>query len=819
MAPHLRLCAVLLLGTLSGLGVSAWADPSDVSEAPPVLLVDGEEAGSHFLAPQRIRGEWYVAAAPIAEALWTTLTFDPATLSVETRASVTGSVLQYVGTTGEGLRDHAYAVTLAPGLPVGTSTADLMLPLDLVEVLFDVTASVTPWEDEIHLVSRRLAHSLSDVPGFGLREIEYRGWAHRYLDRADGGVELDAHARLGERGRWDSHVTSQVDREQNLSVQNLWTAYDDGIGNRWSAGDLRGGGGLRWLGAFGRGARWDGERGRGRHRYHAGLLRLSSGYGGGGIPGNAQWDGGAGVFSYERGARPGAPIGSSLGLGAAVLGDRAQGGNGALLGFEHRMRTSRWRVGTTGGLFADPARTLRHRLAAELQAEWFATRRLNLNGRIGRYERDFQLLSPFFAERNSRFAQFGSRVQMKPWLSFSTSHSAHQRYDDGGRFDQFSTESISVQPRHPYVDSFGISFQQTTGTDLALGNQWSFDVRGRWAHGQWYQVVRQETGGESPWAMNLGALARTSQGTGQLSTSWQDLALEGVSADWSRSFLGARRLRASVGGHWSRVAPEGTNAFLADVRLSWDFFPGHGVDVSWDEQPTTYSTRTQWRGRFLFPEAGGQRGAGIRGSIDRHVSRIEGRVYLDRNDNGTFDDTDRPLRGAEIVLDGGLTRTLTDADGHYSFAAVRTGKHRLVISPETVRADLSLLDDIERRVLVPAFKTAVVDYRTCVNRRVAGTVFHDLDGDGHRDPEEPGVPDVHLVVSGRSDTLSDPQGRFRLSDLPPGTHEISVDPGSLRDGDTAAGPWTVLVPVDRDPERIEIPVRPLARPVKRRVFP
>ena len=47
-----------------------------------------------------------------------------------------------------------------------------------------------------------------------------------------------------------------------------------------------------------------------------------------------------------------------------------------------------------------------------------------------------------------------------------------------------------------------------------------------------------------------------------------------------------------------------------------------------------------------------------------HVGAIQGRVYLDRNLNGIFDDGDRPLRDVRVRLDNGRFQTATDAEGN-----------------------------------------------------------------------------------------------------------------------------------------------------------
>ncbi len=811
LAARIVLLLALILALPAAVTSAARADEPEPS--PPVLLVDGEEVPVTLSPPRHIGHAWYVPAGPIAEALWAEIVFDPATLSVTVTRSLDGVVMEYVGTTGEGLRDHAYAISLAPGLPRGTGESDLMLPLELVQVLFDVEALVSPWDDEIHLMSRGSASGLEGVPTFGMREFSWRGWANRAPERSDGGMDLDATARAGRFGRVDGHFTGSVDPDGRARTQSAWGSFQDGGGNTFTGGDLRGSAGLRWLGVYGRGGRWDGVRRGGRLRLHGSAMRLASGTSSFGA---SRWNGSTALLSVEHGARPGAPVGSATSLGSAFVGGRHGVEDGMLLGFEHRRRTLHWQITTIGGLWTSAGEDLRRRTAGELHAQWFGTRRLRMQMRVGRYEREFRLPTPTFADQNSRFARLGAQFRAQPWLTFATSHSSHEDRDENVT-TQVSSESMSITPTHPWVDSFTFAMTQTDGTDRRLENEWSTDTRGSWPHGDWFHIVRHRTGRTHPWTMTLGASVRTTQGLGQLASSWTDLALDGVSLHWSRSFLKSRMLRITAGGRWS--AREGDpDPFLADVRLSWDFAGGQGVDVSWDEQPEASTTRMQWRGRVLFPEAAGPMSPGVHGAVDKHVSRLTGRVYLDHDLDGEFGEGDRPLRGVTVVLDDGMQRTKTEADGSWGFAAVRAGRHVVSISPVTIRADLSLLDPIERRLVVPAFKTATVDWRTCVNLRVRGVVFRDDDGDGRRGPREEGLADVLVAVEGGSDTLTDGDGAFRLGDVPPGEHRLVVDAGSLPEGHTAPPPVAVALAPGQEPPPLEIPVRPPHRDVLRKIF-
>lgn len=75
-------------------------------------------------------------------------------------------------------------------------------------------------------------------------------------------------------------------------------------------------------------------------------------------------------------------------------------------------------------------------------------------------------------------------------------------------------------------------------------------------------------------------------------------------------------------------------------------------------------------------------------------------------------------------------------------------------------------------------------------RTLAGIVFDDRDGDGRRDRDEPGIPDV-AVSNGRTLTVSDAAGRYRLA-VAPGQTVFAIKPAGWRlpgDDPARAGLW------------------------------
>jgi len=74
------------------------------------------------------------------------------------------------------------------------------------------------------------------------------------------------------------------------------------------------------------------------------------------------------------------------------------------------------------------------------------------------------------------------------------------------------------------------------------------------------------------------------------------------------------------------------------------------------------------------------------GPKPRGVGDIKGRVYVDMNGNGVFDQEDKPLGGAVLRLDEGFVIE-TDSQGLYHFPNVSAGEHHLALDPASFPID------------------------------------------------------------------------------------------------------------------------------------
>ncbi|GGJ54249.1 isopeptide-forming domain-containing fimbrial protein [Deinococcus roseus] len=76
--------------------------------------------------------------------------------------------------------------------------------------------------------------------------------------------------------------------------------------------------------------------------------------------------------------------------------------------------------------------------------------------------------------------------------------------------------------------------------------------------------------------------------------------------------------------------------------------------------------------------------AKVVGAMARPIATLVGRVYLDSNDNGTFEpEVDKPIEKARVILAGGRM-VLTDKLGRYSFDGLEPGVWAVRLDPNSV---------------------------------------------------------------------------------------------------------------------------------------
>ncbi len=170
---------------------------------------------------------------------------------------------------------------------------------------------------------------------------------------------------------------------------------------------------------------------------------------------------------------------------------------------------------------------------------------------------------------------------------------------------------------------------------------------------------------------------------------------------------------------------------------------------------------------------------------------------------------------------------ITDAGGTYNFTGLTPGDYRVVVDVDTLPAGVTPTKDLDgvgtpnvAVVTLTSGQTrtdADFGYRPATNTAsIRSSVWDDLDGDGVRDPGEPGIPGVTVTLTDAQGrvvtTTTDANGDYSFTDLPPGTYTVTITPPPGYTPTTAVSYSVTLSPgqvVDND---TNFGLRPSAQP-------
>ncbi|MCW5853098.1 MAG: hypothetical protein KIT87_23725, partial [Anaerolineae bacterium] len=142
--------------------------------------------------------------------------------------------------------------------------------------------------------------------------------------------------------------------------------------------------------------------------------------------------------------------------------------------------------------------------------------------------------------------------------------------------------------------------------------------------------------------------------------------------------------------------------------------------------------------------AGGSAAAAF---TDQLIGVVAGTVFNDVSGNGVQNPGEAGLAGVTVELlnpsNVVLATTLTSASGVYQFAGVAPGSYSV---RETDPAGYTSVTPNTVSVAVPINGAGHADFGDRLIDSIGGLVFHDLNGNGVQDPDEPGLPDVTVSV-------------------------------------------------------------------------
>src|SRR5581483_4813853 len=189
---------------------------------------------------------------------------------------------------------------------------------------------------------------------------------------------------------------------------------------------------------------------------------------------------------------------------------------------------------------------------------------------------------------------------------------------------------------------------------------------------------------------------------------------------------------------------------------------------------------------------------------------ITGQVFNDKNGNGSKDAGDTGLSGWTVYLDtdndgnldSGETSTTTDSNGQFTFNGLAPGSYHLEVVPQNGWLQTLPDNGYHWIMTVNSGQQSSEDVGFTQTDLLMGQVFHDKNGNGSKEADEPGLAgwtvyldtdNDGLLEAGEVSTTTDADGKFRFTGLSPGAYHLEAVPqfGWLQTLPQAGYHWVV----------------------------
>ncbi len=152
--------------------------------------------------------------------------------------------------------------------------------------------------------------------------------------------------------------------------------------------------------------------------------------------------------------------------------------------------------------------------------------------------------------------------------------------------------------------------------------------------------------------------------------------------------------------------------------------------------------------------------------------KIYGFIFMDENGNLEYDPGERPVHNIKVIIDG-EKEFFTDKYGKFITPFLKPGRHKIEIKYGALPAELGsgIGERVEFEIPIFGFKNLQIPI--VLLGEIEGYVFIDKNKNGKKDEDEQGLKNAVVMVNGNF-SITDEDGRFYLTALPPGRYKIQV---------------------------------------------
>lgn len=801
-----------------------------------VIIVNERALVGPNSAAQLRGGRLFLPIATIAQALGDSLSSDSA-LRIVTVRRQNGTVAVFNAPLNEVRENGAVVLTVSGSADLVFPPApyELMLPAEIVAALLDVT--VRRDQSQAIVIARKGIQGETIQSGakrtrFELFQIEYDYNYSRYSASGDHSLVLRGAGRVGDArlsfiANGAMGVTQYSSRP---SLQGGTVRLDRPNGQSFVAGEFGTGTDVEFLGAAVRGGLVQLPTGRVRLDFFGGQTTS-------GIPERLLLDPVSNPADLVRGpfsalalrydtkifgaiattaSRFSAQHDFTFSGGAMHFGGASRKGDMAAGGLKYVSGLNRLQadlaVGQFSGTNRDATQTKGTGLAFNLAGSYRLMEQVVVQGRYTHVGQNFVSPQSGIHEPTSTAAA-GVSWQPKRWLTAALSGSTATIPGRVGQFNRYLTATVNLAPDNAFPALF-ISHTQSGTTQLR--NSAFTLITATKKFNRWHMFLngsRVKAFGDASLNLQGGGNIRINESnTLEVSQSIGSRGLLSGMVTWQTSNLLRNNfsLSGGLGYTRSRESFYTTQHLSAFVKLPRN----NTLQFSFLRTPTGNTALLTLHGLFFSSKRAERVMNGPLEEMSSYGS-LYGRVYQDLDLNGRYDpNIDQPQANVRVRVDGSRY-VVSDANGNFRVESVARGEHTVYLDLLSVRADLTLLDNVDQVITMESSRDLIVNFRVVRTGRITGLVWLDTNENGRLDETERVLPDVRVVTSSGRDTLTDENGSFVIGDLPPGEHILLLDEKTMPEQTRSVGGSKNVKVAAGNETVILFPVAPLPDQIKR----